>query len=92
MKRVYFHPSVIEARIFDKGSPKERAPYLGSFVIHLIELGEVAEITLLTGICREDSCAWDMEIDKEVQAYLLSLGVKRVRYEHKGKMVNRNLG
>lgn len=85
--RVDFRPTVVECRIYDKGGYKERSAYRGSFVLHL--LGEVAEVTLLTGVCEDDACAWDAEIDAETVEYLKSQGMRRVRYEHKGKWVER---
>ena len=88
-KRVDFRPSVVECRIYDKGSYKERSAYRGSFVIHV--LGETAEVTLLTGVCSDSACAWDQEVDAETVDYLLRLGVKKAVYEHKGKQVERRL-
>ena len=88
--RVDFRPSVIECRIYDKGGYKERSAYLGSFVMHVV--GDTAYNTLLTGVCEEDECTWDTEIDAETVEYLLSIDVKRVIYEHKGKQVERKLG
>ena len=88
--RVDFRPSVIEARIYDKGGYRERSAYRGSFVMHIV--GDTAYNTLLTKVAgRRAGCAWDEEIDAETADYLLSLGVKRVVYEHKGKQVVREL-
>ncbi len=87
--RIDFRPTVIECRIYDKGSYKERTSYLGSFVIHLLD--ETAEVTLLTGICKEDACSWDSQLDDELENYLRSIDIKYLSYEHKGKKVIRNL-
>ncbi len=87
--RVDFKPSVIECRIYEKGGYKQRSAYAGSFVIHLA--GDEALVTLLTGTTNNDSYSWDHQIDKEVSRYLISKGVRTVRYEHNGDRVVRKL-
>ncbi len=82
-------PTVVECRIYDKGGYKERSAYLGSFVMHVI--GETAWVTLLTGICEEDKCSWDAELDQEMLDYARGMGAVVLRYEHKGKQVERRL-
>ncbi len=83
-----FRPSVIECRMYERGSYEEKSPYVGSFTVHVF--GDRAEITLLTGICEGDTCNWSPSIDKQVTDYLANLGVKEISYEHKGKRIVRN--
>ena len=85
--RVDFTPTVIEARIYDRGSYKERSAYRGSFVMHVV--GETATITLLTGECSD--CAWTPAVNRKMTEYVRRLGVKLLTYEVKGKRVERRL-
>ena len=87
--RVDFRPSVIECRIYEKGGYEQRSAYIGSFVMHLA--GEEAMITLLTGVSESEAYTWDHQIDREVARYLLSKGIRRVRYERNGDRVVREL-
>ncbi len=88
-RRIDFRPTVIEARIYDKGGYKERTKYLGSFVLHVV--GEAAELTLLTGVGGKDKRSWDSELDAEMFEYVQSLEVAKLTYEVKGKKVTRNV-
>ena len=87
--RVDFRPSVVECRIYEKGGYQQRSAYVGSFVMHLA--GDEALLTLLTGENDREACVWDQQIDREVARYLLSKGIRKVRYEHNGDRVVREL-
>lgn len=88
--KVDFRPTVVECRVYDGGSYEERSPYKqGSFVIHI--LGDVAEVSLLTAAYDMMHSAWTPTVDRETVRYLRENGVKRMRYEHKHKYVERRL-